>query len=768
MKIELFYGFFLLLSSIFLIEGIKISSNKGEPVIIEVGKNAKVSLTSLSCLSNGPVELVHHNGTVLKPIYPSTRVQNGQENWTIPLNSNSYTYLDTGNFKCRSKNNHNDADEIYVYFFDENHFLAMNKSLVLNVTNSKVNNITLPCRPTSPNVKVELKKEGNNKEPTYTYDPKVGYNVTKPNDQSTNFTCTARYRNSDQTYKIQVLVHVPGKNQTTTDKPHNDNTTKHQTTTIKPHHDTKKNQTNPDNPPRKPNPGFLALVKEKWYVFAGGVAVLLVIILSLLIFVCSRKKSETPTSEHESKPAAASEWELMEPIAYLSTLRSEQKPFEFPPEKLECSNTLLGSGNFGVIRKALANGITEEGISTVVAVRIYKCDSPLFMKAINEELKTMIYLGHHVNIVNLLGACTGNSPKGELSMIVEYCKYGNLRDFILKRRTNYLKQFKNKNQLELASRRSVMSENQRISVLSHGPTIESQEYLLSDSKMYDPKWDLIDYGDYSDSQNVPIKIIDFITWSFQIASGMEYLASRQIVHGDLAARNILLAEGNMVKISAVGVSKSMYEVEEYKNRRIALPVKWMAIESIQDKEFTIESDIWSFAMTMWEIFSLALAPYAGIEHAANLLDKLLSGHRPEQPKFAPDEIYAIMKICWNRNPKLRLSFTKLREALGRVLEEFIQSHHTNLNKICEKTKAELEETDNYLRILNSYKHPTPAENPSTLFDNPGYAVLRPSNEQGGNNTRPVSTMHFTHGNPTLAQRHDVRWSYTNGPVSYKR
>lgn len=65
-----------------------------------------------------------------------------------------------------------------------------------------------------------------------------------------------------------------------------------------------------------------------------------------------------------------------------------------------------------------------------------------------------------------------------------------------------------------------------------------------------------------------------------------------------------------------------------------MPIKWMAPESIQYSIFSTYSDIWSFGIVLWELFSLGETPYPGIDECLDLCSKLLNGYRMTKPKFA--------------------------------------------------------------------------------------------------------------------------------------
>lgn len=116
------------------------------------------------------------------------------------------------------------------------------------------------------------------------------------------------------------------------------------------------------------------------------------------------------------------------------------KRWEFPSEKLTLGKQ-LGAGAFGVVVKADAYGILSNELITTVAVKMTrKTTDTIFIRALASELKIMIHLGKHINVVNLLGACTKNISKRELYVIVEYCRYGNLHNYLLRNRNNFINQ----------------------------------------------------------------------------------------------------------------------------------------------------------------------------------------------------------------------------------------------------------------------------------------------------------------------------------------
>nr|XP_012229232.1 PREDICTED: vascular endothelial growth factor receptor kdr-like isoform X1 [Linepithema humile] len=413
------------------------------------------------------------------------------------------------------------------------------------------------------------------------------------------------------------------------------------------------------------------------------------------------------------------------------------KKWEFSREKLKLGKQ-LGSGAFGVVMKAEAQGICDNETATTVAVKmVRRTTDPTYVRALASELKIMVHLGKHLNVVNLLGACTKNISKRELLVIVEYCRFGNLHNYLLKHRTDFINQIDPKTgKLDLAigidilARTSISSDNRiKYAALSFSrslnvnsgtdtvvcyspqtnPDVEeigsSPDGCILSNNSSQPGWRSNYHGDYKDQNLKPICTQDLLSWAFQVARGMEYLSHRKVLHGDLAARNILLAENNIVKICDFGLAKNMYKDGNYKKKGDApLPIKWMAIESIRDRIFSTQSDIWSFGIVLWEFFSLAKTPYPGME-AEKQYQKLIEGYRMEQPEYAIDEVYDIMLQCWKAKPTLRPSFSDLVESIGNLLEESVKSHYISLNTPYMDMNETLKDSKNdYLTMMSAPDH----------------------------------------------------------------
>uniref|UniRef100_A0A8C7RBR5 receptor protein-tyrosine kinase n=1 Tax=Oncorhynchus mykiss TaxID=8022 RepID=A0A8C7RBR5_ONCMY len=173
---------------------------------------------------------------------------------------------------------------------------------------------------------------------------------------------------------------------------------------------------------------------------------------------------------------------------------------------------------------------------------------------------------------------------------------------------------------------------------------------------------------------------DLIGFGLQVAKGMEYLAHMKFVHRDLAARNCMLDESYTVKVADFGMARDVFDKEYYSvqdHRKAKLPVKWMAIESLQTQKFTAKSDVWSFGVLIWEMLTRGASPYPEVD-PYDITHYLLKGRRLPQPQFCPDPLYAIMLQCWDPDPEMRPSFATLVSAVLTILSGLEGEHYISL------------------------------------------------------------------------------------------
>ncbi|XP_047440846.1 vascular endothelial growth factor receptor kdr-like [Mugil cephalus] len=360
-------------------------------------------------------------------------------------------------------------------------------------------------------------------------------------------------------------------------------------------------------------------------------------------------------------------------------LQYDSSKWEFPRDRLRLGKT-LGHGAFGKVVEASAFGIDKLSTCKTVAVKMLKGGATSNeRKALMSELKILIHIGHHLNVVNLLGACT--KPGGPLMMIVEFCKYGNLSNYLRSKRDDFIV-CKNQDGKVVSSgsgcELSELMKRRLESVASTGSSassgfIEDKSYCDSEEEEEESE----------DLYKRVLTLEDLICYSFQVAKGMEFLASRKCIHRDLAARNILLSENNVVKICDFGLARDIYKDPDYVRKGDArLPLKWMAPEAIFDKIYTTQSDVWSFGVLMWEIFSLGASPYPGVQMDEEFCCRLKEGTRMRAPEYSSSEIYQTMLDCWQGEPQQRPTFTELVERLGDLLQASVQQegkHYIPIN-----------------------------------------------------------------------------------------
>uniref|UniRef100_A0A8C9YC19 receptor protein-tyrosine kinase n=1 Tax=Sander lucioperca TaxID=283035 RepID=A0A8C9YC19_SANLU len=314
--------------------------------------------------------------------------------------------------------------------------------------------------------------------------------------------------------------------------------------------------------------------------------------------------------------------------------------WEFPRDKLRLG-AVLGSGAFGKVVEATAYGLGSDN-ATRVAVKMLKPSAHSEEReALMSELKILGHLGYHDNIVNLLGACTRGGP---MLMITEYCSHGDLLNFLRAHAQDFMASMLSVDEVK----GEVFYKNSRL----RSPVLTSCLVTVC----------------LSGAQTNSVTVCDLMRFSYQVAQGLDFLSTRNCIHRDVAARNVLLTDRCVAKICDFGLARDIRNDDSYIVQGNArLPVKWMAPESIFQCVYTVQSDVWSYGVLLWETFSLGKSPYPNVAVDTNFYKMIQDGRHMDQPDFAPAEMYQMMKLCWSLEPTDRPTFKMIGQLIRRLL-----------------------------------------------------------------------------------------------------
>ncbi|XP_048338487.1 inactive tyrosine-protein kinase 7 [Sphaerodactylus townsendi] len=283
-----------------------------------------------------------------------------------------------------------------------------------------------------------------------------------------------------------------------------------------------------------------------------------------------------------------------------SKRHSASDKMHFPRSNLQTITT-LGKGEFGEVFLAKAKDIEDNEAEVLVLVKSLQTRDEQLQLDFRREFEMFGKLNHS-NVVRLLGLCREAEPH---YMILEYVDLGDLKQFLRISRTK-------------------------------------------DEKL----------------KPQPISTKQKVSFCCQVALGMEHLSNSRFVHKDLAARNCLVSAQRQVKVSSLSLSKDVYNSEYYHYHQAWIPLRWMPPEAVLEDEFSTKSDVWSFGVVLWEIFTLGEMPYSKLADEEVLAGLQTGKMKLPHPDGCPSKVYKVMQRCWAPSPKDRPSFSEIANMLG--------------------------------------------------------------------------------------------------------
>nr|AAK15303.1 receptor tyrosine kinase Fms [Danio nigrofasciatus] len=455
-----------------------------------------------------------------------------------------------------------------------------------------------------------------------------------------------------------------------------------------------------------------------------GSTVAMVVLGLLLIFMIYKYKQ---------KPRYEIRWKIIEATNgnNYTFIDPTQLPYnekwEFPRDKLKLGKT-LGAGAFGKVVEATAYGLGKEDNITRVAVKMLKASAhPDEREALMSELKILSHLGQHKNIVNLLGACTHGGP---VLVITEYCCHGDLLNFLRSKAENFLNFVMTIPNFPepVTDYKNVSTERMFVRSDSGISSTCSDHYLDMRPVTSRPTNSALDPSSDCQEDSWPLDMDDLLRFSSQVAQGLDFLAAKNCIHRDVAARNVLLTNSRVAKICDFGLARDIMNDSNYVVKGNArLPVKWMAPESIFECVYTVQSDVWSYGIMLWEIFSLGKSPYPNILVDSKFYKMIKCGYQMSRPDFAPPEMYTIMKMCWNLEAAERPTFSKISQMIQRMLGETSEQQDTQEYKNI-PSEAEVEQP---LESCDPVKHEDESFETSCEPEEEDQPLMKPNNYQSG-------------------------------------
>jgi hypothetical protein len=293
----------------------------------------------------------------------------------------------------------------------------------------------------------------------------------------------------------------------------------------------------------------------------------------------------------------------------------KQQVWNIPRNFLDVKSEILGHGKFGNVMRGI---VQQRGFPVPVAIHTIADGelTPAEKKSMLQDLGVLIRIGGHANVISLVGTC--ESPD-TLFVVVEYHP-ASLKDVLIESRC-----------------------------LEHCATPFSVQVHISDTSR-------------SRQRMCSLAESQILETALGIAQGMDYLTSNKITHTQLAARNVLMADGIVPKVTGCGIAhyNKYNENPDY--------TRWTAQEIFRGRPHVSKSDVWSFGCVLWEICALGGTPYADVA-TSEVGNRVMRGQRLSQLHCVDDDLYQLMLQCWQLDLDERPTFQEIAHILENMLED---------------------------------------------------------------------------------------------------
>nr|XP_058941782.1 fibroblast growth factor receptor 3-like [Pocillopora verrucosa] len=358
----------------------------------------------------------------------------------------------------------------------------------------------------------------------------------------------------------------------------------------------------------------------KYLSITAGLAVIAIFALFIKRYMAKRSRGQTNQRTREVSLRSQATCNEFFPNGACNVSSSSDPEWEIPRARLNVEK-VIGRGAFGVVSRGLAFDLPGKPGWTVVAVKSVQDDASEKEKAdLLSEMSLLKHLDPHPHVIRLYGCVT---IEARPLVVVEYAQYGDLLGYLRKSR---------------GVRDNYYSD----------PSVEPRTSLTSKQ---------------------------LLRFAWQISDGMDYLSKKKIIHRDLAARNVLVGDEDVCKITDFGMARDVWAEDIYvRTHEGRLPIKWTAPEALFGSgAYTTRSDVWSFGVVMYEIFTVGGDPFPGV-YMRDIPAMLKNEYRMPRPKFVSAKLFKIMMECWKTDPLKRPDFECLRSRIHSMTRDEEQDY----------------------------------------------------------------------------------------------